>query len=718
MCPFLSEENRMAFLNIFMLIGLAASAIPLLIHLFHRQRVTTIDFSSILFIKHLHLHQSRALKIRQLLLLILRALIILLAVLAFARPVLEGPMVAWLGTGVHQQTAFTIILDNSYSMSAGGRVASPFTQARKAAQQILDRMQNGDEGLIVLTAVPVKALPERPTTSLDLIQTTLSKIEVSSQTGNIADALSLANALLANTTSLNKKVYILTDMQRRDWQALLDTSSAFNIDPSVTMFLYPFDAPDISNVSVDAVAVNERLLIRNQPEQVTAIFTNHSTMPIKDRAISLFVNGVKRDSRMISADPGKSGTVKFNVMINAPGRYSGYVEIDQDDILTDNRQYFNLTIPPVITVQIIGNSESRYFLEQVLEPSGTLQTPIVVQTASAGVLNDDQDNAPDVMVIDGSVNLTAIQTGNMERYLAAGGGLLLFLGSGIGRSGYENTLLNDVFSCSVRGRLGSPGQRESYLSLGQMDHEHPIFTIFQSSTDALPDAPRFYASYHLNTTEGTRVISRFTDGAPAIIEGGKGRGKAILIASDVNTNWSDLALKSMFVPLMHRSIKYLHAPETMSHKEYHAGIPVEHFIDWNTPDTPLNIVYPSGNMTSVKPIIGNQGASIIVSRTEELGVYRIQDGDGVLNEFSINPDTAESNISIMSTQQAVALFNENKPHIILSTAMSEDGLDKTLLQSQQGYEIWKSLIWLVLLLVLLETWLTRAISHKTAGESV
>ena len=39
-------------------------------------------------------------------------------------------------------------------------------------------------------------------------------------------------------------------------------------------------------------------------------------------------------------------------------------------------------------------------------------------------------------------------------------------------------------------------------------------------------------------------------------------------------------------------------------------------------------------------------------------------------------------------------------------------------QSQQGYEIWKSLIWLVLLLVLLETWLTRAISHKTAGESV
>lgn len=123
-------------------------------------------------------------------------------------------------------------------------------------------------------------------------------------------------------------------------------------------------------------------------------------------------------------------------------------------------------------------------------------------------------------------------------------------------------------------------------------------------------------------------------------------------------------------------------------------------------------------MTSVKPIISSQGASITVSRTEELGVYRIQDSDGVLYEFSINPDTGESNISIMSAQQAVALFNENKPHIILSTAMTDEGLDKALLQSQQGYEIWKPLIWLVLLLVLLETWLTRAISHKMAGERV
>lgn len=708
----------MAFLNIFMLIGVAAAAIPLLIHLFHRQRVTTIDFSSIIFIKQLHLHQSRALKVRQLLLLILRALIILLAVLAFARPALEGALAGWLGTGVHQRTSFAIVLDNSYSMSAGGRDASPFSKARTAAQEILARMQNGDEGLVVYTATPVKAAPERPTTSLDLIRSTVRDVGVSSQMGNIADALSLANALLANTTSLNKNIYLLTDLQKGDWQALLDTTTAFNIDPSVSLFLYPLVAPSISNVSVDEVTVHERLLMRNQPDHVTAIFTNHSKVSIKDRAVSLFVDGVKRDSRLISTEPGNSGTVRFNVLINTPGRYSGYVEIDQDDILADNRQYFTLTIPSVINVQVIGNSESRYFLEQVLKPSGALQTLINVQTASTRVLDDDQEDVPDVMVIDGSANLSSVQTGNLKRFLSTGGGVLVFLGSGIERASYDKSWLQDVFSCTIRGRVGAPGQRQSYLSLGQVDYEHPIFNVFQSSTDALPDAPRFYASFHLNTTERTRVLSRFTDGVPAIIEGNTGRGRALLITSDIQTGWSDFALKSMFVPFIHRSMKYLHEPETMSHKGYQTGIPVEQFIEWNTPDVQLNLIYPSGKMEVVKPIVGNLGTSVVVSRTEEPGVYHIQVNDEVISEFPVNPNTTESNISTLSAEDAVGLFKVNKPRIVRSDTISDDDLDKAIFVSQKGYEIWKPLIWLVLFLVLLETWLTRTPQPRMADESV
>ena len=204
---------------------------------------------------------------------------------------------------------------------------------------------------------------------------------------------------------------------------------------------------------------------------------------------------------------------------------------------------------------------------------------------------------------------------------------------------------------------------------------------------------------------------------PAILEGRKGRGKALLLTSDLHTGWSDLALKSMFVPFMHRSVKYLHAPETMVRKGYHTGMPVEQFIDWDIPEAPLNMVYPSGNMESAKPIVGSQGTSVIVSGTETPGIYCIQTDDKVLNEFAINPDTEESKITRITPEEAVALFKENKPRVIRSDDLSEDDLENTLFQSQQGYEIWKPLIWLGLLLVLLETWLTRTNPPKAAGES-
>lgn len=708
----------MTFLNVFMLLGAAAAAIPLLIHLFHRQRVNTLDFSSIIFIKQLHLHQSRALKVRQLLLLLLRALIILLAVFAFARPALEGPLAAWLGTGVHQRTAFVIVLDNSYSMSAGGRDASPFANARASAGKILNSMQNGDEGIIVLTAEPVKSVPERPTSSLDLLKNQLANIEVSSRTGNMADALSLANGFLANITSLNKNIYILSDLQQRDWQALRDTTASMSIDPSVALFLQSFEAPEISNVSIDDVAINERLLMRNQPQQVTAVFTNHSALTIKDLPVNLFINGVKRDSRLISAGSGKSGTVRFSVVINTPGRYSGYVEVDQDDILADNRQFFSMTIPSVITAQVTAAPESRYFLEQVLKPAGTLRTPIEVKHASIRVLDDDQADPPDVMIIDGSMSLSSVQIANLKRYLNGGGGLLMFLGSGIDRQAYDKDLIADVFHATPGGRLGAPGQRQSYLSLGQVDYEHPVFNVFQGSGKSLPDAPRFYAAYNLKITDQSRVIAGFTDGAPAVLEGSVGRGTALLIASDINTAWSDLALKSMFVPLMHRSIKYLYEPETIASRGYYAGMPVERFIKWQTSAMPLNIVYPSGTMESIKPIIESRGASVIISQTGDPGVYRIQDEEDVLSEFTINPNTEESNLTFMSLGETMAMFKDNPPRLIPSNDLAEVDLDSALFQAQQGYEIWKLLIGLVLLLVILESWLTRSGTTGSKNESV
>jgi hypothetical protein len=72
----------------------------------------------------------------------------------------------------------------------------------------------------------------------------------------------------------------------------------------------------------------------------------------------------------------------------------------------------------------------------------------------------------------------------------------------------------------------------------------------------------------------------------------------------------------------------------------------------------------------------------------------------------------------LSAEDAVGLFKVNKPRIVRSDTISDDDLDKAIFVSQKGYEIWKPLIWLVLFLVLLETWLTRTPQPRMADESV
>jgi len=88
--------------------------------------------------------QVRRLKIRQLLLLLLRMLIILVAVLAFARPASKG---GYLGS--HAGVSSIILLDRSASMSRQVKDGETFYLAKKCAENILENFGQSDELIVI-----------------------------------------------------------------------------------------------------------------------------------------------------------------------------------------------------------------------------------------------------------------------------------------------------------------------------------------------------------------------------------------------------------------------------------------------------------------------------------------------------------------------------------------------------------------------------------------
>jgi hypothetical protein len=95
------------------LAGLAALAIPLLMHLRHRDRDRPFRFPSLMFLEQLPIRTSQRQRITDWPLLLLRALAVAALVFAFARPVLTDR--AAIG-GDTRRRAVVLVVDRSLSM--------------------------------------------------------------------------------------------------------------------------------------------------------------------------------------------------------------------------------------------------------------------------------------------------------------------------------------------------------------------------------------------------------------------------------------------------------------------------------------------------------------------------------------------------------------------------------------------------------------------------
>src|SRR5262245_48548654 len=119
----------MNFLAPAFLAGLAAIAVPVIIHLINRERKVVIEFPSLMFLERIPYKSVRRQKIRHLALLILRCIAIALLVAAFARPFFAKHQAAITGTGARE---LVVLLDRSSSMGYADRWDRAKDAARKA----------------------------------------------------------------------------------------------------------------------------------------------------------------------------------------------------------------------------------------------------------------------------------------------------------------------------------------------------------------------------------------------------------------------------------------------------------------------------------------------------------------------------------------------------------------------------------------------------------
>src|SRR5918995_183954 len=115
-----------SFLSPLFLIGVAAVAIPIALHLFFRRTEPVIDFAAMRYLRPAPVEHSRRRRLRELLLALRVAALCLLA-MAFARPFLAQSAAALSGP------VTMVLVDTSASMTAPGQ----FDRAKAAAAEAI-----------------------------------------------------------------------------------------------------------------------------------------------------------------------------------------------------------------------------------------------------------------------------------------------------------------------------------------------------------------------------------------------------------------------------------------------------------------------------------------------------------------------------------------------------------------------------------------------------
>jgi hypothetical protein len=128
------------------LLGLLAAGIPVLLHLFARREPPTVMFPATRYLAETARAHHRRLTLQHWLLLLIRTLLIAAIVLAAAGPTLPGGPAS-----THAPSAVTLVLDNSLSSATTVAGTPVVERLKQAAQAILDAARPGD-ALWLLTA--------------------------------------------------------------------------------------------------------------------------------------------------------------------------------------------------------------------------------------------------------------------------------------------------------------------------------------------------------------------------------------------------------------------------------------------------------------------------------------------------------------------------------------------------------------------------------------
>jgi len=596
-----------------------------------------------------------------------------------------------------------ILLDNSLSMTWSGDGIG-FKQAKEAARLLITSLGESDRAAIIPTSISGKE-PIRLKLEKDVLLKELDQIEIADGTANFSIALGKAYELLGEPAG-QKEIRLISDLGLTGWDNF-SMSSLKQVDPAIPVKAIRVGRKQkLLNVAVKEIRAAGQGIGVDLPLHLEAVVANFSDQEVKDLLVQLSIDGQNKDQKLTSVPPRGDTTVSLQTRLSQAGSHAGQLTIKKDGLAGNASMHFGVHAQDQLRILVVDGDpqtslvqSETFFLTRALNPAGEsdssqyLPTVIIPEALSGAALDAYQ-----VIVLCNVAALPDSFIAKLQNYLRGGGGLLIFGGDRLQADNY-NAKLAQIVGTPIRDK--KQGLEASGEKIGKLELTHPAL---QSLSDNLLQESIKSArvwGYSRVSASGKTVLMSLANGDPLLIEHKVGSGRVMFITTTADRDWSDLPVKTAYLPMIQSLTNYLAGGKRGL---LDGGISVGDVKEFSLPPG-----YVGKTIRITKP--NKQPAEVIMSAAQDRASGSFEDNDvsgiyqlaltggnqesGTPRLYAVNPPFLESRLEEITERELQAKLSPIRADVVPIETLREGGTRRDLALPLLG---------LLLATLLLEGW--------------
>lgn len=711
------------------LAGLTALSLPLILHLVRRTPRGRQEFSSLMFLSPTPPRLTRRSRLDQILLLLLRLAALALVTLAFCRPFLREA--ASLSFADLTGKRLAILVDVSASMK---REDLWLQAVALAEQQLAELNPQDDVALFAFSdrlqtvidfqksgAAPIADKPQVVRNRLKQLQPGWGATDLGTALVAVAGELDAARDV--QQSSLEPQIVVISDFQSG---SRIEALQSFEWPQTIPVVTKQVAVKQTTNAHAHVLPSDEA----DESKEVRVRVVNAADSKSDQFVVAWASEAVPRPSgsgqparpqRPLPDGRGTEGAGESPVPVYVPAGQSRVIRLprgadslqaDRIVLRGDDHEFDNtfFVVPPrkleaallFAGQDAVDDPEGLPLYLRLAVANDPLRQVEIRPLEEAQALSVPVELAPQMVVASQPLS-EELQT-EVKSYVERGG-LLLLVPKDDAAATLLLALLDDVEvtssavpseSRTAETAVARDGGTDKYLLLGEIDFTHPLFVPFASPRYSDFTKIHFWKhrSVRLKAPSSTRVVARFDNGEPALLERSFGKGRVLALTSGWHPEDSQLALSSKFVPMIGALLELACGGGEIAESVV-VGEPMM-----------LSATRSEGGDRIVQTPDGREvrleGNSSTFAETDRPGLYRAKLGS-TESRFAVNLSSAESQTAPLNLEQLEQRGVRFGTDLTRTERIDRERQQRdTELENRQ--KVWRWLIVVALATLILETW--------------